>query len=177
MIHHEWNGIHYIEEFIEPSDLATVRQFIDSSEFGRQEGTRNAFIDGFPDPVSSIINDAQSRLQAQIEKDFSCTLGQERQGTIVRYDLGWVLPLHYDIYDRLPTYGGFPTRDLSSIMYLSTDFVGGDLAFPLADIVLHPSAGSVVYFPSSEEYQHEVTELISGNRYTCTSFWHILERH
>jgi len=177
MKHEQWGDVHFIHEFITPEDMAVVREYIDNSTFQRQEGVPNSYIEGLEDPTNSIIADAQKLLQQSMEKDFNCVIGDENQGTIVKYDIGWTLSLHADVYDHLPTYAGYPTRDLSSILYLSEDFDGGDLWFPDLDLLIHPTAGSVAYFPSSTDFMHEVTELKAGNRYTCTSFWHILEQN
>jgi hypothetical protein len=175
MKHHTWGKINYIEGFITDSDIALVRKVLDESEWCREDGKPNSFINRLPDREGKIIQDTQHRLKSEIEKAYDCEVGFEIQGTVVKYDIGWVLPLHADVYDNLPTHAGYPTRDVSSIIYLSSDFTGGDLWFPDFDITIHPQAGAIAFFPSSLDYMHEVTELQSGNRLTCTSFWHILE--
>jgi predicted 2-oxoglutarate/Fe(II)-dependent dioxygenase YbiX len=48
-------------------------------------------------------------------------------------------------------------------LYLSSNFEGGEIGFPDIDFYLKPKAGTMVIFKGN--VLHEVTELISGDRY------------
>ena len=54
------------------------------------------------------------------------------------------------------------------VLYLNDNFEGGELYYPNLDLVIKPEKGMLVYHPGDEE--HEVLKVISGNRYTLTSF-------
>jgi len=164
-----------IYDFFEPSEMVDISSFLKSSTFKVQDGIRNSYVDNLPDGISDILQSGMKRLQLLIEQIYGCKLAPENQGTIVKYDIGWTLSPHLDVYDNLPTYGGYPTRDVSSLFYLSGGFDGGDLRFIDSDLTIRPEAGMAVFFPSSEGFMHEVTELKAGDRFTCTSFWHVLE--
>lgn len=58
----------------------------------------------------------------------------------------------------------------SIVLYLNSDYVGGDLAFPEQGIKIKPEAGSLVIFPSVKPYFHASTPLVSGNKYMCPAF-------
>ena len=124
--------------------------------------------------TSSILENKNFLIKENIEKDFSCKIGYEGMATIIKHHIGWTLEYHADCDTGISTYSGYPGRDISSILYLTENFEGGNLVFPDLDIEIEPSAGSVVYFPGDRKHMHEVTEVLSGNRSTCNSFWHIL---
>lgn len=124
--------------------------------------------------VAQMLTDKGRLLKGLIEEDFGCEISPEALGTIISFHSGWNLPLHCDSWSNLPTHSGYPSRDISSVVYLTGGFDGGNLVFPNLNIQIEPLAGSVVYFPSGEDYMHTVTELVSGDRWVCTSFWNIL---
>ena len=124
--------------------------------------------------ASDIYNNGISILKNEIEKDFNCKLSNEDHNTVVQYRIGWSLHQHVDGEDGVKTFSGYPSRDISSLVYLTEDFNGGKLIFSELNLEIEPTAGSAVYFPSSKEFRHEVTELLSGVRLVSTCFWHIL---
>jgi hypothetical protein len=69
----------------------------------------------------------------------------------------------------------FPWYDLSTVIYLNEDYDGGKLFFPQHDLEFSPSSGSVYFFPGDKNYVHGVSEITSGERFTCPFFWNILE--
>lgn len=54
------------------------------------------------------------------------------------------------------------------VLYLNEDFEGGELIYPKLDLEIKPKKGMLVYHLGSEK--HRVSKVISGNRYTLTSF-------
>jgi hypothetical protein len=76
---------------------------------------------------------------------------------------------HKDIPKENPLEMGLP---ISSLIYLTDDFDGGDLYFEDFDYGFKPSAGSLCMFPSF--YMHEVTSIFpkegSVGRYTLPFF-------
>ena len=54
------------------------------------------------------------------------------------------------------------------VLYLNEDFEGGELIYPDLDIQIKPQKGMLIYHPGDEK--HSVSKVISGNRYTLTSF-------
>lgn len=54
------------------------------------------------------------------------------------------------------------------IIYLNEDFEGGLLEYPELDFSIKPESGMLVYHTSDVE--HQVSKVISGDRYTLTSF-------
>ena len=54
------------------------------------------------------------------------------------------------------------------VIYLNQDFEGGELFYPDLGITIKPEEGMLVYHDGDED--HEVLKVISGDRYTLTSF-------
>jgi len=62
----------------------------------------------------------------------------------------------------------------SSVLYFNDEFEGGEIYFPEFDFVHTPKAGDGIFFPAFTEeskYEHGVTKITKGNRYTM-GLWH-----
>jgi predicted 2-oxoglutarate/Fe(II)-dependent dioxygenase YbiX len=64
-------------------------------------------------------------------------------------------------------------RDLSVVYFLNDDFSGGELFFPVLDLVIKPEAGMLVCFPSDHNYIHGVRPVTSGHRYTVVTWMRV----
>ena len=73
-------------------------------------------------------------------------------------------------FDGNPT-EGFDNLKYVGILYLNSDYAGGNLYFPDHGIDIHPNAGSMYIFSGGVENIHGVTEITSGTRYSIVSFW------
>jgi hypothetical protein len=56
------------------------------------------------------------------------------------------------------------------IIYLNDNFEGGELFYPNLNYIYKPKAGDLIIHPGDERYTHEVLPLLSGERYTLTTF-------
>lgn len=178
--------IYIVNNFFTSDEIIGLQDFINRSEFVFDENVQHDILDlhKMEDSpmaketkfIQDFLEEKNLKLKSLIEKDFSCKLGNESSSTIVKCYQGWGINYHVDNWDNLPTDGGYPTRDISTIMYLSDRFSGGNLHFPDLDIEIEPVAGSVIYFPSTECYKHGVTRIESGVRITMTGFWHMLDK-
>jgi predicted 2-oxoglutarate/Fe(II)-dependent dioxygenase YbiX len=59
-----------------------------------------------------------------------------------------------------------PKRDYTGIVYLNDNFTGGELVFPDRNKVMVPKPGLFVGFPSNHKFVHEVSNVLSGKRYS-----------
>lgn len=55
-------------------------------------------------------------------------------------------------------------RGITAILYLNSDFEGGEICFPRQDTTIKPSAGLLLVFPSNRNFPHEVKPIRSGRR-------------
>jgi len=64
-----------------------------------------------------------------------------------------------------------PSIKYAAIVYLNDDYVDGELFFPKLDIQLKPKAGTMLFFPGNEEYEHGVKHVGDGQiRYVLVGF-------
>lgn len=138
---------------------------------------------GESETLSSMFLSITEQIKTFIEGHYKCTVGSESIGSAVCTGEGWELSLHHDYFEidgkSLETHAGYPSRDITSLLYLNDygkDFNGGDLFMPNQDLFLFPKAGTLVVFPTSEDYKHQVAPITSGERQNVTTFWHVLER-
>jgi predicted 2-oxoglutarate/Fe(II)-dependent dioxygenase YbiX len=68
-------------------------------------------------------------------------------------------------YDNPDTHN--PRPIINVLLYLTDDYVGGEITFPEIDMVIKPKAGSVVIFDA--DLMHGVNEIKSGARKTLSS--------
>jgi len=61
-------------------------------------------------------------------------------------------------------------RDLSLLIYLESDFDGGELHFSRLNYHLKPKAGMLVWFPSDLRYEHAAKPVTRGTRYAIVSW-------
>lgn len=71
----------------------------------------------------------------------------------------------------------FPYYDLAGLFYINDDYEGGELYFPNQGIQFKPKRGAAYFFPGDLNYIHGVTEIKSGERYTCPFFWTIVKHY
>lgn len=83
--------------------------------------------------------------------------------------------LHYDNYylsaiDRqIKARAGYE-KDKSALLYLSNDYSGGELSFPLQNVELQPKAGTLIFFEGDDTVPHEVKKVLSGERHNIICF-------
>ena len=93
---------------------------------------------------------------------------------IREYNAGSKMSAHSDRYSYLKKDGNQVVPSLTAILYLNDDYVGGEIDFIHDDLCIKPKAGSMVVFPSDK--QHEVLEILSGNRYMTQTYVYEHER-
>lgn len=65
-------------------------------------------------------------------------------------------------------------RGITAILYLNSEFTGGEIIFPNQDLSILPAAGKLVIFPSNKNFRHEVRPILSGWRYSYQRIYGIL---
>lgn len=97
-----------------------------------------------------------------INKDFFGSNVEMNNDTInvVRWTTGTSMGPHMD------DHGMTIYNHIASIVYLNDDYTGGELRFLDQKLSLSPKAGDLVVFPGNKNYEHEVSVITSGERYT-----------
>jgi len=56
------------------------------------------------------------------------------------------------------------------VIYLNDDFKGGHTKYKNKNYEIVPESGMMIVHPATKEFEHTVTEVTGGHRYTLTSF-------
>lgn len=84
------------------------------------------------------------------------------------YNTGSKMSAHSDAYSYVKKNGNPVKPSLTAILYINDDYTGGEIDFINDGLCIKPKAGSMVVFPSDK--QHEVLEILSGNRYMTQTY-------
>lgn len=187
-----------IENFISEEELVRLNNFIRANEIWditethyNEDGTiiyDSGYWDGrvasYPtisktDPgITEVIETIVKRLKPHIDKFFNVE-AFPTSPAMVRWLPGNLQMPHADKElhegDNAGKPNDFPWYDIATIMYLNSDYEGGELYFPNQGIQFKPKRGAVYFFPGDKNYIHGITQIESGIRYTCPFFWTIRE--
>ena len=87
----------------------------------------------------------------------------------VRYGAGQHFSVHAD--------AGFSyTCTVSSVVYLNDNYTGGGLFFPYLNYTYQPSAGDIVFFPSTFLYAHAALPVEDGIKYAAVTMFDYNDR-
>jgi alkanesulfonate monooxygenase SsuD/methylene tetrahydromethanopterin reductase-like flavin-dependent oxidoreductase (luciferase family) len=72
-----------------------------------------------------------------------------------------------DVYDlHINDLGINDFNNMSVTIYLNDDFEGGQYHFPVQNVTFTPNAGDLIIFPGNQHYNHIISKVTSGSRYT-----------
>jgi predicted 2-oxoglutarate/Fe(II)-dependent dioxygenase YbiX len=101
------------------------------------------------------------------------------KGNFHKWDVGDNLSLHTDaekedctapLASYIDMYQPPTVISYTALVYINDDYQGGELVFPQHGLKIKPKSGTLVMFPSTCMYPHEVAEVASGVRYTYSMF-------
>jgi predicted 2-oxoglutarate/Fe(II)-dependent dioxygenase YbiX len=183
------NNIVIIEDFISKEKIENWMDLVSTASWTRGVFsydadtsydliTRKKFADSAKDQIKRTIDLASYTYGTEL-----CVYGSTPEaaalGSFNRWDTGDSLKLHADSQNvsctsNIDNYIGHNLPPFlilySALIYLNDDYEGGELCFPLHDIEIKPKPGTLIIFPGSCMYPHEVKEVLSGHRYTHNFF-------
>lgn len=179
----EYNKIGYSKD-----GIVQVKSFMNQSDANRLVGYLSSFdksgniyqneIDNTY--VKMVMNMYQRMVFEEIKHNYI-----DRYGVSVKEEP--LIPVHFTKWDMLigesmPLHsdsetpsgkpaiaGGFYRYNITSIVYLSDDFVGGEIQFPEFDLSIKPGVGDLLLFPS--RYRHSIAKFFEGTRYTMPAWF------
>lgn len=86
---------------------------------------------------------------------------------IKKYNSGVGMGNHFDKYPDVDN-----ETTLSAVIYINDDYEGGEIYFTDYDLAIKPEAGSILFFPSTEDYMHESKPVGAGNKLMIPIFWY-----
>jgi hypothetical protein len=164
--------ISVIEDFIEPEDCKKAIDFINTSELVPFEGNKaaNEAVRN-PEIVKFLKKYTDKCIEKQKELYKLKVPIYTQSAYLTVWDVGAGAPLHID-HDM-------PFVQLTSVLYFNDEFEGGEIYFPEFDFSYKPKMGSAIFFPTftkESAYEHGVTEITSGRRYTIGAWYTQFEK-
>ena len=149
---------------------------LDHSENNHKYGTPSKILDENINPdIFKIISKYVNSIHSEVESRFLTKVYDEPNYSVTVYSEGELLNPHFDAmpddHFKNKTPNGHESRDISSVLYLNDDYLGGLLRFPHLNLSIKPPAGCLIIFPSSEKYTHLVEKVEKGYRYIVPQFW------
>jgi predicted 2-oxoglutarate/Fe(II)-dependent dioxygenase YbiX len=161
--------IKVIEGFIEPDDCQLAIKLIDNSELVPFKDNPLASVSSKTPEITAFIKKYSDKC-LELHKEFI-----DIKIPIYTYEAFLTL---WNVGSRAATHQdnhiGAERIQLSSVLYFNDDFEGGEIYFPEFDFTHTPKAGDGIFFPAftkDSKYEHGVTEVTKGKRYTM-GLWH-----
>jgi hypothetical protein len=102
-----------------------------------------------------------------VEKDYLSSYGISTDWhdsySVLKYGVGQQFTNHIDDH---PEYH----RRVSTVYYLNNNYIGGEINFPRFDITFKPKENQMIIFPSTYVYNHSVSPVTEGIRYSVVSW-------
>jgi hypothetical protein len=172
------------EEVGEMQDfLLNEQQWKRASHEGGDENRKHVTIDGIRKGLEVFDIEIKERIHKVIEDFYGDLFFIPEVYSYSRWAVGDTLGVHCDsgytggelMVEHMgsESHGAMSIHlnDVASVLYLTDDYSGGEFYFINYDYKIKPKAGTAIIFPATHQYAHGVTELISGERITMTSFW------
>jgi hypothetical protein len=151
----------------------TDKMFADSSEFWKERVLQHTDIPVAEEKtVHRVMQQARLLTQIAVMEKFNPPKPiYSDSAQIVRWSEGAELTPHADNIEPDGRPNGTPHRSHSSVLYLNSDFVGGEIFFPGLGVRVRPEPGLLIAFTAGTEHIHGVLPILSGERYTMAGWF------
>ncbi len=123
------------------------------------------------DPDALALKDHLLDLHNQVEillqnykSAFRLILKKSEMWNCLKYENKTEFQLHSDANSQ-------NMRQLTLLVYLNDDYVGGELEIPLFKVKVKPPAGSIILMPSSFPYSHTALPVEEGTKYVIVNWY------
>jgi hypothetical protein len=173
-----------IDNFIEEKDILKIKEFCSTlnkfksipNDNWDNRVCDNVILSEIAPEINIILKDYQAKHKKIIENFFNVEL-YDNVPSVVIWREGDGQSAHADKEQLDGSPNPYPENDIASLFYLNDDYTGGEIYFPIQKIQLKMKSGSAVFFPGDRFYQHGVTNVESGKRFTCPAFWNVKVNH
>ena len=138
---------------------------------------RSAYMSRLPRFDEEVRDMFYRVLSEKVEPQYGISIDWWEGVQFLRYAKGGKYNTHFDSHNtprRAPGEENIRRkvhdRDISVILYLNDNFVGGDLYFPDLDLRIKPERGMLVTFPSHPGYAHAAEPVKEGIRYAAVTW-------
>lgn len=111
-----------------------------------------------------------NKLKAAVEDVFGHRI-LESKCHAQKWEVGGFAEPHSDNSDHEGNISEYGDMKYVSILYINSDYSGGEVYFPEHSIEIKPAQNDLLIFPGGFENIHGVKEITQGIRYTIMAFW------
>lgn len=134
-------------------------------------------VDLFDDPSLDILPHVKEYAKQNFNLDSSIDEVSMTTFEVMAYPPGVGIGMHHDdsAYVDGKLIASDPYRGITAILYLNDEFEGGEIYFRDQNVLIKPSRGKLVIFPSNKFFKHEVKPITSGLRLSYQrlyAIWH-----
>lgn len=154
-------------------DKAHKAQVRNDNNVARVSGGRVTGIVEQGDLAERVVTLVRNAYAKELEPFFKCRFRAIETPQVLRYTKGSHYKPHADsdVIDPVKRrWKKSKDRDYSLLIYLDSDFEGGELIFPNFNFWLRPEAGMLVAFPSDYRYLHGAMPVLTGVRHAIVSW-------
>jgi hypothetical protein len=146
----------------EDADLITkYAKSVDSSfsEFGNGEKEFTFHAEFQDSDIQTLLNFYGKSALSFVRNNYAGPFGEYDESTthIARFEKGFGMHEHFD---------STKPNDIATLIYINSDYEGGEIYFPDYDISIKPNSGDLVCFPDTPDFVHGVKPITDGIRYT-----------
>lgn len=171
-----------IEEGIKSANIEWKRAYVTAPEGDSHinKDSRDTFIIGVPylvekendifdmksvfyKSLNNIFFENFSIIENDYKRLYSFETNWHDSYSVLKYSLGQKFINHIDDHIDYP-------RRLSIVYYINDDYLGGEINFPRFNVSLKPKANQMILFPSTYVYNHSVSPVTEGTRYSVVSW-------
>jgi hypothetical protein len=156
----EFNNQNIWEYNIDIDSPKEIKNVLLNSEFIDQHETINFLVLNLCDVISEYFGETYCSVKPSVRR--------WEKGEIQFSHMDNIEPDGKIPFTRDKDFYPYPIIDLTAIIYLNDNYLGGEIFFPKKNIEIKPKAGSILVWPASE--YHSVKEVMSDYRYTIICF-------
>lgn len=156
----EFNNQNIWEYNIDIDSPKEIKNVLLNSQFVDQHDTINFLVLNLCDVISQYFGEVYCSVKPSVRR--------WEKGEIQLSHMDNIEPDGKIPFTKDKDFYPYPIIDLTAIIYLNDNYLGGHILFPKRNIEIKPKAGSILVWPASED--HSVKEVLSNYRYTILCF-------
>ncbi len=170
------DNIYIVKNFISEEDLKTILDDLRNPKGWSQSGVFYQKSEKNYSNDTKILLSEKYKFMAQelIDDELNVINWQDMLQKFIPNDISeWAIAPHADRFDYNEKGAGESTSKHVTkgfIVYFNDDFTGGEIVYTNKNITVKPEPGMLLVHPGTEEYEHGVKAVTSGERYILTGF-------
>ena len=160
--------IKYIKGFMDPQEAGLVAEYAKkhSDLFSNYGNSEQEFTVHTYNEIKSLNEDLLDMIQETALMVYSFVLNNynskfdhfiDEKTHIAKFVEGKGMHEHFD---------ASRPNDIATLVYLNSDYDGGDIYFPKYEMSFKPEPGDLLCFPDNPSFVHGVKPIIKGTRFT-----------